>query len=211
MCAQTFKAAYEKNYEKTIEADGTVAGIEDDGSATVVGSETEQSTVEIPESVKDSEGTEHAVTKIDEGAFEDAVSLETIIIPATVQGIGERAFAGCTGLKSIYVYKDEPIDLPTEAAARTMAAQKSESSVFAGVDKTVCVLYVPYGCAAKYRAAAVWGEFQHIEEMAPTAIDSLRTNSSSADEWYDMKGRKLNGKPAQKGLYIQNGQKVVVK
>ena len=30
-------------------------------------------------------------------------------------------------------------------------------------------------------------------------------------EWYDLSGRKLDGKPTQKGLYIHNGKKVVVK
>jgi hypothetical protein len=28
--------------------------------------------------------------------------------------------------------------------------------------------------------------------------------------WYDLNGRKLNGKPAQKGIYIKNGKKIVV-
>ena len=31
------------------------------------------------------------------------------------------------------------------------------------------------------------------------------------DGWYDLNGRKLQGKPTQKGVYIQNGKKVVVK
>ena len=34
---------------------------------------------------------------------------------------------------------------------------------------------------------------------------------SEADAWYDLNGRKLSGKPTQKGIYINNGKKVVVK
>ena len=30
------------------------------------------------------------------------------------------------------------------------------------------------------------------------------------DTWYNLSGRKLNGKPTKKGLYIQNGRKVVI-
>jgi hypothetical protein len=30
-------------------------------------------------------------------------------------------------------------------------------------------------------------------------------------QWYDLNGRKLDGKPTKKGVYIQNGKKVVVK
>lgn len=36
------------------------------------------------------------------------------------------------------------------------------------------------------------------------------TNSAGAG-WYDLSGRKLQGKPTKKGLYINNGRKVVIK
>ena len=42
-----------------------------------------------------------------------------------------------------------------------------------------------------------------------TRIDNLNVNDNEAT-WYDLNGRKLNGKPAQKGIYIKNGKKVVV-
>ena len=29
--------------------------------------------------------------------------------------------------------------------------------------------------------------------------------------WFDMKGRKLNGKPTVKGIYYNNGKRVIVK
>ncbi len=32
-----------------------------------------------------------------------------------------------------------------------------------------------------------------------------------SDEWYTIDGRKLNGMPAKKGIYIQNGQKRIIK
>ena len=47
-----------------------------------------------------------------------------------------------------------------------------------------------------------------------TRIDNLNLNDNLNDNeatWYDLNGRKLNGKPAQKGIYIKNGKKVVVK
>jgi hypothetical protein len=31
------------------------------------------------------------------------------------------------------------------------------------------------------------------------------------EEWYDLEGRKLQGQPKQKGVYISKGKKVVVK
>jgi len=47
-----------------------------------------------------------------------------------------------------------------------------------------------------------------------TSIDNLNVNDNLNDNeatWYDLNGRKLNGKPAQKGIYIKNGKKIVVK
>ena len=52
------------------------------------------------------------------------------------------------------------------------------------------------------------------EGEGTTSIDNLNVNDNLNDNeatWYDLNGRKLNGKPAQKGIYIKNGRKVVVK
>ena len=35
-------------------------------------------------------------------------------------------------------------------------------------------------------------------------------NSSEADAWYDLNGRRLSGKPTKKGIYLNGGRKVVV-
>ena len=47
-----------------------------------------------------------------------------------------------------------------------------------------------------------------------TGIDNLNANDNLNDNeatWYDLGGRRLQGKPAQKGIYIKNGKKIVVK
>ena len=46
-----------------------------------------------------------------------------------------------------------------------------------------------------------------------TAIGTLDTETGEIDfsGWYDMSGHKLSGKPTQKGIYINNGRKVVIK
>ena len=43
--------------------------------------------------------------------------------------------------------------------------------------------------------------------IRPTPDPSL----NNGGEWYDLSGRKLTQKPTQKGVYIVNGKKVVVK
>ncbi len=49
------------------------------------------------------------------------------------------------------------------------------------------------------------------EEDATIIHNSLLTIDNEASGWYDLKGRKLNGTPKTKGIYIANGKKVVIK
>ena len=53
------------------------------------------------------------------------------------------------------------------------------------------------------------------EPTDPTGINSVDNSQSATDneagDWYTIDGRKLSGKPAQKGIYIVNGRKVAVK
>jgi hypothetical protein len=41
--------------------------------------------------------------------------------------------------------------------------------------------------------------------------DAMKTIEANGETWYDMNGRRLQGKPARKGIYILNGKKVVIK
>ena len=49
-----------------------------------------------------------------------------------------------------------------------------------------------------------------IVEDGATGIRLIDGDRADGD-WYDLSGRKLSGKPASKGVYIQNGKKVVIK
>ena len=44
-----------------------------------------------------------------------------------------------------------------------------------------------------------------------TGIENVQRNSvkGQRDEWYDLSGRKLNGMPNAKGVYIHNGKTVI--
>ena len=46
-----------------------------------------------------------------------------------------------------------------------------------------------------------------------TGIGTLNTTTGeiSTGDWFDLNGRKLQAKPTTKGVYINNGRKVVVK
>ena len=44
-----------------------------------------------------------------------------------------------------------------------------------------------------------------------TAIDEVKAETVAADAWYNLAGMKLNGQPTERGIYINNGKKVVIK
>ena len=50
------------------------------------------------------------------------------------------------------------------------------------------------------------------DEEETTGVASMADGiDDMSDEWYTLDGRKLNGKPTTKGLYIVNGKKVMIK
>ena len=53
-------------------------------------------------------------------------------------------------------------------------------------------------------------EFIGFEESTTSIHSSLFTSDNDAGVWYCIDGRRLNGKPTQKGVYIVDGQKVIV-
>ncbi len=57
--------------------------------------------------------------------------------------------------------------------------------------------------AAARRSITIGGETTGVNE-------ALRMQNEGSS-WYDLNGRKLSGKPSAKGIYIQNGLKVVIK
>ena len=54
----------------------------------------------------------------------------------------------------------------------------------------------------------------NFDDDHTTGINSttnLTNYTNSAGAWFDLSGRKLNAKPTHKGVYINNGRKVVIK
>ena len=51
-----------------------------------------------------------------------------------------------------------------------------------------------------------------VEINDPTGVTSMEDGRSMMEDvWYDLQGRKLEGKPTEPGLYIHNGKKVLIK
>jgi len=94
-----------------------------------------------------------SVITIGSQAFWYCSGLTSINIPSSITSIGSSAFSNCTGLTSIYMNsKPLAIIYNTFYGVRT------------GISN--CILYVPYGTKALYKAASNWKSFANIVESA---------------------------------------------
>jgi hypothetical protein len=95
-----------------------------------------------------------SVTTIKNLVFEFCSSLTSVTIPRSVTYIGYQIFVWCTKLQSIFSYPRIPVDISDPSAME-----------FEEVDKSTCILYVPFGSKELYASAYGWKDFIHIVEM----------------------------------------------
>ena len=76
-----------------------------------------------------------------------------------------------------------------------------------------CKLHVPAKSLEAYKATAPWSGFKSIVAIGdePTGIEMVKSTEIKTNDYFDLNGRRLNGEPTQKGVYIHNGKKVVKK
>ena len=52
---------------------------------------------------------------------------------------------------------------------------------------------------------------KQAKDAVVTGINTVNAASRMAEKYYDLNGRRFNGKPSAKGVYINNGNKIVMK
>ena len=158
--------------------------MQEDNSVAISGNNKAKDEVILLETVIH-DGVKFLVIAIGDEAFKGNTDLTLVSIPGSIEIIGVSAFAGCSGLKVIYSYAVNPIALGnSKAMVRTRADgdEVSASTVFANVDKEVCILYVPKGSSDKYRAADGWKEFQNIVEMESDMLGDVNNDGNLNNE-----------------------------
>ena len=135
------------------------------------------------------------VTSIEKEALLNRNDINDISIPSSVQSIGEKAFYGCE-LDNVFIDKTEPLDISDD--------------VFDIFTFTHATLYVPYGSGAKYMAADGWKNFYYFVESGSSDVRPDTKIEVKDDTYYTIEGRKVQGRPTKKGVYIVNGKKVVI-
>ena len=130
-------------------------------------------------------------------------------------GCYEHMFMNC---KSLNYVKCLATDLGDETSTDGWLTNVSETGLFLKADEA--------DWSVKGTTPGTWGEgdaevptlFIHgipagwtVQTDTETNIVDLKGNEESQSFFYDLNGRHINGKPVQKGLYIQNGKKVAIK
>ena len=171
------------------------------------------------------------VTIIDDYAFEGCQSLKELVIPEKVENVGWDAFLNCSELEKVTIgssvkaleggtfygcdnivevwsYVEEPFDV--------IDYEDSHGGIvllgrcFPEAVTNNAILHVPEGTTEKYLSKRGWRDFHNLVEMNVEAVSSPSVDEHDHALYYDLSGQRLNGKPVR-GIYIQNGKKVLVK
>lgn len=115
--------------------------------------------------IVDLEGlSQTSIREISLGAFANCPIQGSLIFPATLTYIGERAF-NVASITSIKLKSPEKVSL-------------ADASVFESVDKLSCEVYVPKGLGATYKADTYWSPFgDNIKEYGH--LVTVTTNNSA--------------------------------
>ena len=145
------------------------------------------------------------------------------MFPVSEENINTEASAEVNFDGGQFVGTIHPVELPVN----------DKSNLFLGAANT---LYWPNGSNAEptddYYHLGAYHAYFHIGDASnpnPAPVRAFVLNfgdgdhetgiinvsadlkNIKADGWYSLDGRKLNGKPTQRGIYINNGRKVVIK
>ena len=109
--------------------------------------------------------------------------------------IGSGAFFGCNDIQSIYCLDPIP---PT---CKYLAF---DEDVY-----TYSILHVPVGSYYTYSSAFNWRHFKRIKDdiESTNSINDIRQSSESVV--YDLQGRRAE--QPQRGLYIRDGKKIIIR
>ena len=171
--------------------------------------------------LNDIEFSEGIETIGDYACFRRLFSLERVTLPSTIKELGMYCFSAHT---SDYVTSEDPSgrnnirEVNIKSFTPPTGLNGSDINWTGAFHQVAsdAVLYVPTGALAGYNVEPWTSWFSRIEEKQffedPDGIETVESSKLKVESsWYDLSGRKLSGKPAKAGLYINNGKKVVIK
>lgn len=130
------------------------------------------------------------VSRIAAYAFEGA-AVQTLVLPDSLQTL-DKLSVSTSAL--------------TRLTSKTLIPAATDGDPFTAVDKTRCTLTVPEGAESAYKAADYWKDF-----LLTSGISSAPTSGAAVSKGtlFDLSGRRVFH--PTRGIYIQNGHKILVR
>ena len=132
-----------------------------------------------------------------------STNLKEIDLPETIEEFGRNTFWGCSSLANVYIrHKEAPYWISW--------------CVFANKGDVTRTLHLYPGSKAKYEAHQYtknWIKYfdNVVEDLEPTGIHSVTLDKKPGNAAiYDLNGRRIQNVPSR-GIYIQNGKKMIRK
>ncbi len=135
--------------------------------------------------------------------------IRKLTLGSGVKKVGKQAFA-TYDLKNVYCYGIDPPELSSDTGGSACFWKKR-------ILANQAFLYTVPGASTGYaRINSEWANFNHSTnhlnpEDDPVGIKSIDNAVDNEGGWYTLDGRKLAGKPTQKGIYVNSGKKVMIK
>ena len=147
------------------------------------------------------------VTSIGLCAFEECSNMTVVNIGSKVGSIEYKAFASCPEITDVYCF---PVNVPS-VYANTFY---DPINVFLDSYIEYATLHVPITSIDAYQNTEPWKRFGKIIALTDsdpnsTSVEHVKSNVHDKDNYYTLSGQHVT-KP-QKGIFITNGKKVIVK
>ena len=166
---------------------------------------------------------EEGVVELKACIFVECQNLESVVIPNSVETIGEWAFATWNlqtvvlgkGVKKIepYAFKSLASTIDVWCYAEQVP-EAHEQFTFIFQEGTQSTLHVPASALEAYQSTIPWSKFKNIvpttdEDDGEGIEETLSDSPSMGRGIFNLQGQRING--LQKGLNIVDGKKVWVK
>ena len=137
----------------------------------------------------------NSVTSIHDEAFKDCSELSSVSIGKGIKKISNEAFANCQQLNDVYCYAEE---VPV-----------SEENTFDNAYIDYATLHVPEKSVNSYKSTEPWNGFKEVVPLETTRIDAITHNPEENKIKYNLNGQRVDN--TQKGIYIHNNKKIIIK
>lgn len=149
----------------------------------------------------------NSIMTIGSQAFYGCIDLTTITIGSGVKTIGRKAFANCRELTDVYCYATNVPSIINDYGVPCSDAFEDSYIEYA-------TLHVPTASFDAYTTVEPWKNFKNIVALTdsdpqPNSINVVINDGSKTNAYYDLSGRKVL--IPQKGFYIMNGKKYIMK